>query len=270
MVLRGLMLGSACVLVLAAACSSSSEAIGGAGGLTATSAHAGGEDATGSTQASGASGSSTTAASGPTSSGTGGGGAPTAAQLLALTTSCTQASTGLYKSDDETSADIAICSLSTGFFWHSDLDVDCDGKTTPQCNPRTDGAYQNETSATDSSGDPLDAAALPFVVIPLPSSRFDYGAEGIELGAVVAVIYQGQVVYGVFGDEGPNDIIGEASYAMASALGIDPDPSTGGVDEGVTFIVFEGPGGVVSPIEDHDAATELGETLAAALVANGG
>jgi len=40
-----------------------------------------------------------------------------------------------------------------------------------------------------------------------------------RLGSVVAVIYNGQVAYGVFGDEGPDNIIGEASYAMAALLG---------------------------------------------------
>ncbi len=40
------------------------------------------------------------------------------------------------------------------------------------------------------------------------------------------------------GDTGPDEIIGEASYATAKALGIDPDPETGGTDSGVTYIVF--------------------------------
>ena len=45
---------------------------------------------------------------------------------------------------------------------------------------------------------------------------------------------------------------------MASALGIDPDPSTGGVDSGVAYIAFTGASALVSPIEDHAAATTLG------------
>jgi hypothetical protein len=48
------------------------------------------------------------------------------------------------------------------------------------------------------------------------------------------------VTYAVFGDTGPKTIVGEASYAAAQALGIDPDPKTGGVDSGVTYIVFTG------------------------------
>jgi hypothetical protein len=77
---------------------------------------------------------------------------------------------------------------------------------------------------------------------------------------VVAVIYNGQVEYGVFADTGPADIIGEASYAMASALGIDPNPATGGIDSGVAYLVFKG--SQVSPVESRSAAVSLGQALA--------
>jgi hypothetical protein len=200
--------------------------------------------------------------------GTGGtSGAPTAADLMAKLASCSQVSNGLYKTDsDSASATVAICGLNGAVWWTADMDVDCDGKTTPQCNINTDGAYQNQTSATDSNGDPLDAAALPYVVVPLPSSRFDYNAAGLQLGSVIAVIYNGQLDYGVFGDEGPDDIIGEASYAMAKSLGVDPDPSTGGTDGPVTYIAFTGDSAVVSPIESHATALSVGAARAAQLL----
>ncbi len=63
-------------------------------------------------------------------------------------------------------------------------------------------------------------------------------------------------------------IIGEASYAMASSLGIDPNPASGGVDTGVTYIVFTGQGAVVIPIEDHASAVTLGNQLAAQIIQN--
>ena len=148
------------------------------------------------------------------------------------------------------------------------MDIDCDGKTTTHCNLAVDPAYQNQTSFTDTSGDPLDAAALPYIVIPLPSSRFDYMASNIKPGAAAAVVYNGQVAYGVFGDEGPANIIGESSYAMAAALGINPDPSFGGTDGPVTYFVFTGDGAVVAPLEDSAAAARLGAQLAARLIAN--
>jgi hypothetical protein len=195
-----------------------------------------------------------------------GAGAPTADDLLGKLATCTKVG-GDYATDSGGAATVSICGLTNAVFWKADLDVDCDGKMSTQCNLTADPAYQNQTSATDSHGDPLDAATLPYVVVPLPSSRFDYPAGGLALGSVIAVIYNGKVQYGVFGDEGPNNIIGEASYAMASSLGIDPDPSTGGVDSGVAYIAFTGSDAVVPTIEDHAMAVALGEAKARALLA---
>ncbi len=127
-----------------------------------------------------------------------------------------------------------------------------------QCNPSTDPSYMDQTAATDSNGDPLDAATLPFVVIPGRGTRFDYVDAGLGMRSVVAVIYDGKVEYGVLGDVGPQAIIGEASYRMAELLGIDPDPSTGGVESGVAYIAFLGTESKVEVIEDHDAAVALG------------
>jgi hypothetical protein len=251
-----------------AACGSSG-GTGNSGGASATStATAGTGGAASSTGVGG--GESVTASASVTSSASSGGnpGPPTAADLLALVSACNAVSQGNYATDSDPGlpSDIAICGLNGAVFWKADLDVDCDGKQSPQCNLQKDPAYQNQTSATDSNGDPLDAATLPYVVVPLPSSRFDYGAAGLAFGSVIAVIYQGKIEYGVFGDEGPKAIIGEASYAMAASLGIDPDPSTGGTDSGVTYIAFTGVGAVVPKIEDHPAAVALGEKLASTLI----
>src|SRR5262249_32467086 len=97
--------------------------------------------------------------------------------------------------------------------------------------------------------------------------RWDYTASGLDYGSVIAVIYDNKLEYAVFGDEGPSSIIGEASYATASALGVDPDPSTGGVASGVTYIAFTGPSAIASPIEDHAAAVAIGIAQAQALLA---
>ncbi len=191
---------------------------------------------------------------------------PTAAELLAKLATCTRVG-GEYATDSGGTQDISICGVTGAVFWKADLDVDCDGKVSAACNSSTDPSFQSTTSATDSKGDPLDAAALPYVVVPLPSSRFDYTAAGLELGSVIAVIYNDHVEYGVFGDEGPSSIIGEASYRMAQLLGIDPDPSTGGVDGGVAYVAFTGPSAVVPVIEDHAMAAQLGIAKASALVA---
>ena len=194
---------------------------------------------------------------------------PTADELLRAVATCDAVSTAGYQTDDESSApaNVSICGLPGVVFWKADLDVDCDGKTGAVCNLQRDPWYQPQTSATDSKGQFLDASTLPYVVVPLPSARFDHAAAGLGMGSVVAVVYNGRVAYGPLGDQGPENIIGEASYAMAVQLGIDPDPATGGVASGVTYVAFTGATALVKPIEDHAAAERLGQKLAAELVA---
>jgi hypothetical protein len=193
-------------------------------------------------------------------------GLPTAAELLAKVATCNSIG-GLYSPNSGEPGTVSICSLPNAVFWKADLDVDCDGKMSSYCNLETDPDYQNQTTTTDSHGAALDAAALPYVVVPGHSTRWDYRASDLQFGSVFAVIYHDTVVYGVFGDLGPTAIIGEASYALAAALGIDPDPSTGGVDSGVTYIAFTGTSAVASPIESPDAAIAIGVDRARALIA---
>jgi hypothetical protein len=186
--------------------------------------------------------------------------APTAADLLAKTASCTTASTGNYATDDGGAATVPICKNGTAYFWKSDMDIDCDGLSTTHCNSSTDPWYQNQTSFTTSTGQYFTSDVTHYYVIPLPSSRFNYQSAGISPGSVAAVIYNNKLVYAVFADEGPDNIIGEASYATATALGIDPDPATGGTDGPVTFIVF--PGKVPSPVENNTTIDSVGAAAA--------
>ena len=187
---------------------------------------------------------------------------PTAAQLLAKTQTCTPASTGKYATDEGGSATVSICKSGSAFFWTSDMDIDCDGITTAHCSSSTDPSYYDETSFETSTGHFFTSDATHYYVIPLPSSRFNYQSAGISPGSVAAVVYNNKVVYAVFADEGPDDIIGEGSYALAVALGIDPDPATGGTDGPVTFIVF--PGTVPNPVENNTTIDTVGAAAASA------
>lgn len=145
--------------------------------------------------------------------------------------------------------------------------VDCDGKITSQCNMNTDPKYYNDTSFSQSDGKPLDAAILPYYVLPIYGPYFDYRQNGIKGGQLGAIIYGNNIEYGVFGDEdGSPNQIGEISYAMASSLGIDHDPRYGGVSSGVTFIIFTGSGNVVSPIENHSQASKMGNVAITTLI----
>jgi hypothetical protein len=200
------------------------------------------------------------------SGGGGGGGAPTAAELLAKVTSCSQISNGTYKTDSEAGRTVPVCGKNGAVFWKADMDIDCDGQRTTQCNENTDCCFQPDTAFHQSNGQPLIASSLPYVVVPSPSSTWNYQNFGIQGGGVVAVIYNNQVEYAVVGDTGPTDIIGEASYRTAADLGINPDPSNGGTDSGVTYIVFKN--STISPIEDHNKAVSTGQTLARTFINN--
>jgi hypothetical protein len=189
---------------------------------------------------------------------------PSASQLLAKVTGCSVVSHGKYATDDGESSTVNICKQGSAFFWKADMDIDCDGVRTSNCNENTDPWYQDQTSFETSQGRPFQADSTHYFVIPLPSSRFSYSGNGITPGSVAAIIYNNKVVYAVFADEGPNNIIGEASYATARALGIDSNPETGGVDSGVTYIVF--PGKVPSPIESNSAIDSSGAAAATAFV----
>lgn len=195
---------------------------------------------------------------------TGGGPGPSASALLAALGSCNVISSSRLRTDESAAtATVDVCGGSGVVWWKADLDVDCDGKKSSVCNSSTDASYQSQTAATDSHGAYLDAATLPYVVVPLVSSRFDYKKAGLSLGTVVAVVYKDKVVYGIIGDLGPASAIGEASYAMAKALGINPDPSYGGTDAGVTYIAF--PGATVAKKEDNAEAVSVGVAKAKAL-----
>jgi hypothetical protein len=190
-----------------------------------------------------------------------------AAALLAEVEHCTRISKGNYRTDLGKAADIPVCEHDGAVFWQADMDIDCDGRSSTRCNSRTDPSFHPTTAFTGSDGKYLDAAELPFVVVPAPSPVWNYWASGVRGGSAAAIVHDGKVVYGVVGDTGPSGIIGEASYAAAEAFGIDPDPATGGVPSGVTYIVFKD--SKVSPIESRAAAEKLGEELARRFVGEG-
>ncbi|MBN8609738.1 MAG: glycoside hydrolase family 75 protein [Deltaproteobacteria bacterium] len=168
---------------------------------------------------------------------------------------------GDYARDSGGTSDIPVCQTDDVIWWDADMDIDCDGGRGAEC--MSDPYYLPDTSAVDSMGRPLDASTLPFVVIPLPSTRFRSADHGIRHGQVALAMYRDRMVFGIFGDLGPAAIIGEASYAMAVELGIPPSPISGGVGSGVHYLIFTGAGARVTRNEDHDEAVTMGESLLA-------
>ena len=201
--------------------------------------------------------------SGPSSSGGSEPSAPapvTAADLLARVSGCTPVSRGKYRKDRGSAATVPVCGTREAVYWKADMDIDCDGRPGRHCNAATDPSFSSSTAFAQSDGRALSSEKLPYVVVPAPSSIWDYRDHGVRGGSVAAVVYRDRVSYAVVGDTGPTDIIGEASYAAAKSLGVDPDPRSGGAPSGVTYIVFKD--SRVTPLEDKEAAQTQGERLA--------
>lgn len=183
-----------------------------------------------------------------------------AADLLSKVRDCTSVSRGSYRTDRNRPATIPVCGADGAVFWKADMDIDCDGRPTDRCNRRTDPYFSAATAFQLPDGRYPSAERLPYIVVPAPSGIWSHRDEGIRGGSVAAVVYGGRVLYAVVGDVGPRDMIGEASYATARALGIPADPHSGGTASGVTYIVFkEAP---ATPIEDRTAVVTAGERLA--------
>lgn len=183
-----------------------------------------------------------------------------AADLLARVSGCTPVSQGRYRKDRGRAATVPVCGTREAVYWKADMDIDCDGRPGRHCNAATDPHFSSSTAFAQSDGRALSSEKLPYVVVPAPSSLWDYREHGVRGGSVAAVVYRDRVSYAVVGDTGPADIIGEASYAAAKSLGIDPDPRSGGTPSGVTYIVFKD--SRVTPLEDREAAETQGEKLA--------
>ncbi|WP_018546234.1 glycoside hydrolase family 75 protein [Streptomyces sp. LaPpAH-108] len=190
--------------------------------------------------------------------------AVSAAQLRRAVGGCDPISRGRYRLDAGTPARVRICGTREAVHWKADLDIDCDGRPTAHCNHRTDPTFAATTAFRQSDGRMLNAEKLPYIVVPPAGPRWSHRAHGIKGGSVAAVLYRDRVVYAVVGDTGPRDVIGEASYATARALGIDPDPRYGGAPSGVTYIVFKD--ARARHIEDRAQTTALGKRLARRLV----
>jgi hypothetical protein len=185
---------------------------------------------------------------------------PSASQLLSKTNTCTQISAGRFLTDFGRRAAIPVCGTNGAVYWKADMDIDCDGRRDVVCNENTDAAFHPATAFTTSVGAYPYASKTPYVVVPMRTNRWDYEEYNVRPLGIAAVIFNGKVKYAPVMDIGPPTIIGEGSYALASSLGINPNPTYGGVGTGVTYIVFTGTR-AVKP-EDNTAVTRLGESLA--------
>ncbi len=107
--------------------------------------------------------------------------------------------------------------------------IDGDGKGSSFGDPD----YQSDTSL-HLNGEPLDASIDKYIVVP---PQIIWGVSAIVLGcqAYALNLNNGMWTPCVVGDEGPADKIGEVSEATAKAVGLNPSPTTGGIESHVIW-----------------------------------
>jgi hypothetical protein len=123
---------------------------------------------------------------------------------------------------------------SKGYEYTSDFHVDPDGAGGWYIKDKTGRAT---TTLKYSKTESLDPGKIPYIVVP-PSFRKDFPA--VKLGDYAAVTYGGKTVYAIIGDVGPEGVIGAGSISLASSLGMDPTPKTGGASGGVSYVILAG------------------------------
>jgi Fungal chitosanase of glycosyl hydrolase group 75 len=137
-----------------------------------------------------------------------------------------------------------LATLPNGqLYLDSELQLDTDGWPGPVGG--TEPTHQDETSLRYQNDKSINANAVPFFVLPLPSS---WPAQfGIALGDYAAVLYKNYLSYAVFADQGPKAKIGEGSIELFRRLGQERIKSNGhvwdtGMGPRVITIVFPGSG----------------------------
>jgi len=110
--------------------------------------------------------------------------------------------------------------------------IDSDGSD----NRHHDPCWQRQTSLTF-HGRPIDAEAVPYVVVP---PQILYSVPGIVLGCMATVthILTGQSTAAVVADIGPRLKLGEVSCECARRIGLSGDPNHGGEDRNVIHYVI--------------------------------
>jgi hypothetical protein len=190
-------------------------------------------------------------------------GSYTAAQVLAGVqknmTTAKQVNTKPHINTMTRAQNVNVYQVATGVYaYSSSLAVDDDGS-----DPDSDPDHQGETTFQDSNGAQLAAHHVPFYVLgddcwdkKSPCPHFFYQEHGISGRQFALMFYNGKCIGSIFGDTqtgnsqttSDNDSreLGEASVEAAALLGIPSSGTTGGVDNGVTVVIFSGSSWVVN------------------------
>jgi hypothetical protein len=187
----------------------------------------------------------------------------TAAQVLAgvqkNSTTANKVNTKPHINTMTRAMNVNVYQVASGVYaYSSSLAVDDDGS-----DPDPDPDHQDETTFQDSNGAQLAAHHVPFYVLgddcwdqQSPCPHFFYKDHNIKGRQFALMFYKSKVIGAIFGDTqtgndqttSDNDSreLGEASVKAASLLGIPDSGTTGGVDNGVTVVIFSGSSWVVN------------------------
>jgi hypothetical protein len=154
---------------------------------------------------------------------------------------------------------VNVYQVATGVYaYSSGMAIDTDGSDSDP-----DPDHQGETTWQDSNGKALGAHHVPFYVLgddcwdrTSPCPHFFYKERSMTGRQFALMFYNGKVIGSIFGDTqtannqttSDNDSreLGEASVKAAQLLGIPSSGTTGGVDNGVTVVMFSGSSWVVN------------------------
>lgn len=128
----------------------------------------------------------------------------------------------------------------TSVHWRSKAAIDSDGV----------GPHHGDHTAQDQTTykPDLNADIDRYIVVP-PAIR--NGVKGVVMGcqALVTNTRNGKHTAAVVGDIGPHKKLGEISCACAEAIGLNPSPVSGGVDEHViNYVIFPGIPAIVNSV----------------------
>jgi len=154
---------------------------------------------------------------------------------------------------------VNVFQVASGVFaYTSSMAIDTDGS-----DPDPDPDHQGQTTFRDSNGKFLGAHHVPFYVLgddcfdkKSPCPHFFYKEHNIKGRQFALVFFKSKCIGAIFGDTqtgndqttSDNDSreLGEASVKAAQLLGIPSSGTTGGVDNGVTVVIFSGSSWVVN------------------------
>ncbi|WP_329173074.1 glycoside hydrolase family 75 protein [Streptomyces sp. NBC_01477] len=181
------------------------------------------------------------------------------AGIQAKSTAANQVNTKPHINTMTRAQNVNVYQVAPGVYsYSSGMAIDTDGSDSDP-----DPDHQGETTWEDSNGKALGAHHVPFYVLgddcwdrTSPCPHFFYKEHGMSGRQFALMFYNGNVIGSIFGDTqtandqttSDNDSreLGEASVKAAQLLGIPSSGTTGGVDNGVTVVMFSGSSWVVN------------------------